>query len=178
SPYRFYQFWYNTDDRDVAQYLKFFTLLPEQKILELEASIIASPEKREAQVTLAQEVTRMVHDETALAQALKASKIFFGGEISGVGEGELLDVFSDVPSVEIAKDQFAANGVPLIELLLTAGATKSKGESRRLLESGGIYLNNKTVSEVDRKVAINEAIHGKFIVLRKGRKSYFLVKVI
>src|ERR1051326_761911 len=128
SPYKFYQFWYNTDDRDVIQYLKFFTPLHQERITELEVSLQSSPEKREAQGTLAQEVTRMLHGEAALAQAIKASKIFFGGEISpqgGVSEGELLDVFSDVPSVGVGRELLTGTGVPLIDLMVTAGMVKS-----------------------------------------------------
>ncbi len=178
SPYKFYQFWYNTDDRDVVKYLKYFTLLSQNKINELEQSLQTSPEKREAQTTLAQEVTRTVHSESALAQAVKASKIFFGGEIAGVTETELLEIFSDVPSVEVPKSQFGGDGMSFIDVMVAAAVTKSKGEARRLVQGGGVYLNNLAISEVDKRVSMNDAIHGKFIVLRKGRKSYFLVKAI
>lgn len=178
SPYRFYQFWYNTDDKDVVQYLKFFTLLPKEKITELEQSVKNAPEKREAQTTLAQEVTRMVHGETALAQAVKASKIFFGGEITDVSDNELLDIFSDVPSTEIAKEKLSGAGISLIDLLVTAKVVPSKSEARRLIQSGGVYLNNRRVAEVEKKVTLEETIHGKFVVLRKGGKNYWLVKVV
>ena len=180
SPYKFYQFWYNTDDRDVIQYLKFFTPLPLERILDLENAVKGSPEKREAQVTLAQEVTRMLHGEAALSQATKASKVFFGGEISpqgGVGEHELLDIFSDVPSVGIPKDQVAGAGVALIDLLVTAGVVKSKGEARRAIQGGGIYINNQRAADVEKKITASEVIHGKFIVLRKGGRNYWLVRV-
>lgn len=178
SPYRFYQYWYNTDDRDVIQYLKFFTLIPEEKIKELEKVAGLSPEKREAQITLAQEVTRMLHGETALDQAVRASKIFFGGEIKDVSEEELLDIFSDVPSTEIPKDQLGGAGMPLIELMVTAGVARSKGEARRAIQGGGIYLENIRVTEVEKKVTVADAFHGKFIVLRKGARNYWLVKVV
>ena len=180
SPYRFYQFWFNTDDRDVVKYLKYFTLLSKEKITELEHSMQASAEKREAQITLAKEATHMLHGETALTQAVKATKIFFGGEISpkgGISETELLDIFCDVPSVEITKDQLSGNGMPLIDLMVIAGVTKSKGEARRLIQGGGMYLNNLAISEVEKKISMNDATSGKFVVLRKGRKNYFLVKV-
>jgi tyrosyl-tRNA synthetase len=178
SPYRFYQFWITTDDRDVIQYLKFFTLLSQEKILQLEEAMKIAPEKREAHRTLAQEVTKMLHGEPALAQAEKATKIFFGGEIADVSENELLDIFSDVPSVEIGKNQFEGDGMPLIDLMVAATVVKSKGEARRAVQGGGIYLNNIRVSEVEKKVLIADAFHGKFIVLRKGGKNYFLVKII
>jgi tyrosyl-tRNA synthetase len=178
SPYRFYQYWYNTDDRDVVKYLKFFTLLPEDQIIELEKSTKKNPEKREAQTKLALEVTRMLHGETALDQAVKASKIFFGGEIKDVSEEELVDIFSDVPSTEIAKDQFSGSGISLIDIMVTAGITKSKGEARRAIQGGGIYLENIRVTDVDKKVTVTDTFHGKFIILRKGAKNYWLVKII
>ncbi|MBA4311113.1 MAG: tyrosine--tRNA ligase [Chlorobiaceae bacterium] len=178
SPYRFYQFWITTDDRDVVKYLKFFTLLPKERISELEESVKMAPEKREAHRTLAQEVTKMLHGESALAQAERATKIFFGGEIADVSEKELLDIFSDVPSVEISKNQFENEGIPFIDLITTAGVVKSKGEARRAVQGGGIYLNNIRVTEVEKKVLIADSFHGKFIVLRKGGKNYFLVKIV
>ena len=119
----------------------------------------------------------MVHGETSLAQARKATQIFFGGEIAGVSESELLEVFSDVPSVEAAKSQFGGDGITILDLLETATVTKSKGDSRRLIEGGGISLNNIPVNDAGMRVTIDHAIHGKFIVVRKGRKHYFLVKV-
>jgi tyrosyl-tRNA synthetase len=178
SPYRFYQFWFNTDDRDVMKYLKFFTLLTNERIEELGYSNQEFPEKREAQTTLAQEVTRTVHSETALAQAIKASKIFFGGEITDVTEQELLDIFSDVPSVEVQRDQLSGDGLPFVDLLVTASVAKSKGEARRAIEGGGMYLNNQRMNDVAKKVTMGDAISGKFLVLRKGGKNYFLVKIL
>ncbi|MDI6766314.1 MAG: tyrosine--tRNA ligase [Bacteroidota bacterium] len=178
SPYRFYQYWYNTDDRDVVKYLKFFTLLKEEEIKEWEKSVILHPEKRECQIKLAEEVTLMLHGETALSQAVKASKIFFGGEIADVSDSELLDIFSDVPSTEIQKDQLEGNGLPLIDLMVMAGVTKSKGESRRAIQGGGIYLENIRVNDVDRKIFLEDAFHRKFIVLRKGARNYWLVRIV
>ena len=175
SPYRFYQFWFNVEDGDVVKFLKFFTLMSEKEIEALSAS--ASPEKREAQKKLADEVTRLVHGESAVSQAQKASKIFFGGEISGVSEPELLDVFADVPSVEIEKDRFSEPGIPLLDLMVAADVVKSKGEARRAVQGGGIYINNQRIAEDSKKVTLADAIHGKFIVLRKGGKNYFLVKI-
>jgi tyrosyl-tRNA synthetase len=178
SPYRFYQFWYNTDDNDVVKYLKFFTLLPPERIAELELSLQSAPEKREAQTTLAREVTSTVHDDTALDQAVKASKIFFGGEIGNVGERDLLDIFADVPSVELPKDRLSGEGMPFIELLVHAAIAKSKGDARRAMQGGGIYLNNIRVTDVEKLTTMNDSIAGKFIVLRKGARNYFLVKLL
>jgi tyrosyl-tRNA synthetase len=178
SPYRFYQFWYNTDDRDIMQYIRFFTLLGEEEIRAFDAAAATAPEKREAQTALAAEVTRAVHGESALAQALKATKIFFGGEIGDVSEAELLEIFSDVPSTEVPRAQLGGEGSPFIDLMVAAGVSKSKGEARRLVEGGGMYLNNRRVADAALRVAASEAIHGKFLVIRKGGRNYFLVKVV
>ena len=178
SPYRFYQFWFNTDDRDVVRYLKYFTLLPEGRIAELEQSFATAPEKREAQIMLAQEVTKMLHGEGALAQAQKASKIFFGGEITDVNEKELVDIFSDVPSTDIQRDSLAAQGMSLIDLMAATGIMKSKGEARRAIQGGGIYLNNNRVNDIETKVTLDNALHGKFIVVRKGSRNYWLVRIV
>ncbi|HZY11135.1 MAG TPA: tyrosine--tRNA ligase [Bacteroidota bacterium] len=178
SPYKFYQFWYNTDDRDVIQYLKFFTFLVKDKIDELDQSSKKSPEKREAQTTLAREVTKLVHGETALIQAVKASKIFFGDEITDVTEKELLDIFSDVPSVELPKNQLNNAGISIVDLLVLAKVSTSKGEARRLLGGGGVYLNNKRVNETEKMIKPEDAINEKFVILRKGIKNYFLVRII
>lgn len=178
SPYRFFQFWFNTDDRDAVKYLKFFTMLGREEVDALESAMNASAEKREAQLALAREVTGMVHGESALEQAEKARKIFFGGEIEGVGERELLEIFSEVPSVEIPHVQFSGEGVPLLDLLVSAGAVKSRGEARRAVEGGGIYVNNHRLTDPAGKASLDLAVHGKFIVLRKGSKNYFLIRIV
>jgi len=178
SPYKFYQFWFNTGDRDVIKYLKLFTLLSKKRITELESKHQSAPGEREAQRSLASEVTGTVHGESALGQALRASKIFFGGEITGVDENELLDIFGDVPSTEIPKAKLSDPGAPLIDLLVAGGAAKSKGEARRAVEGGGIYVNNIRVTEADKNLTLRETLKGKFIVLRKGARNYLLVKAV
>ncbi len=177
SPYNFYQFWYNPDDRDVLQYLKFFTFIGKEEWAAMEAAVVAAPEKRQAQIRLAEEVTRKVHGDAALAQAKRASAIFFGGEITDVGGDELLDIFSDVPSVSIPAGRFDGVGMPLLDLLVEAKAVPSKGEARRSIQGGGIYLNNRRVSAVEQAVTLSDAKDGKCLILRKGGKNYFLVKV-
>jgi tyrosyl-tRNA synthetase len=177
SPYKFYQFWFNTDDRDAVRYLKFFTLLGEERIAELDESLRSAPEKRQAQLTLAEEVTRMLHGEAALQQATKASGMFFGGEIEGVSERELLDIFGDVPSVQVTREQLSGDGMSLLDLLVAAGVAKSKGDARRVVQGGGVYVNNRRVMEEGRKVSAADALHGKFIVLRKGARHYVLASV-
>jgi len=177
SAYRFYQFWFNTDDRDVIGYLKFFTWLDRNEILELENSVKDQPEKREAQRRLAQEMTRTVHDETALAKAEQASRILFGEEVSGISAAEVADIFSDVPSATVAAGKFQGDGMPLVDMLTECGALKSKGEARRAIDGGGIYVNNRRVNDTSSKVALEDAIDRKLVILRRGRKNYWLVRI-
>lgn len=178
SPYRFYQFWFNTDDRDVIRYLKYFTLLPQERIAELEQKVAEVPEEREAQRTLAREVTRMVHGETALARAERASRILFGEEITDITAREIEEIFSDVPSAELSKDELSGEGMLITELLVKCGMASSRSDGRRLIQGGGIYLNNVRVLDIEQKITLSQAIEGKFIVLRRGPKNYHLVKIV
>ena len=138
--------------------------------------MINKPEEREAQRRLAQVMTAMVHGETALARAEQASQALFGGEISGLSAEEIGDIFAEVPSCELAKNDLV-NRVSLLDLLVNAGVSKSKGEARRSLQEGGIYINNHRVSDVNREVGVSDLLEGQFIILRKGKKNYALVKV-
>ena len=178
SPYRFYQFWLNTDDRDVILYLKFFTWLSQEKIAELEGNVVSSPEQRLAQRALAEEMTLMVHGQDALDRARQASQVLFGGEISGLTRAEIQDIFADVPSSELAGTQLEGNGMPVVDLLEKSGVAKSKGEARRLIGEGGIYLNNRRVNETARAVTLNDVIDGQFLLLRRGTKNYHLLKIL
>jgi len=177
SPYRFYQFWYNTDDRDVVNYLKFFTWLDAQTVAELEAAVNEKPEQREAQRRLAREMTRVVHGETALGKAEQASQVLFGGEVAGLTGAEVADIFADVPSGEISSEKLKGEGLPLVELLVATGTIASKGEARRAIEGGGVYLNNRRVSDTTVRATAVDIIDGRFLVLRQGRKNYRLVRV-
>jgi tyrosyl-tRNA synthetase len=177
SPYRFYQFWINTDDADVVRYLKFFSLRPRPEIEELEEAVREEPHKRAAQGALAEEVTRRVHGETGLAGAVQASRVLFGGEIAGLGADDVEDIFADVPSSMLSRDAFSGEGMSLIDVLVQTGLASSKGDARRSLEGGGIYLNNVRAPDVDRRLQPEDAVEGRFLVLRKGKKSYHLVKV-
>jgi len=177
SPYRFYQFWFNTDDRDVVGYLKFFTWLSEGEVGELEQAMAQSPEKREAQRRLAREMTRMVHDETALGKTEQASQVLFGGEITGLSIAEILDIFADVPSATLSAQKFQGDGMTLIDMLTECEAAKSKAEARRAIDAGGIYVNNCRVTDAGMKVSLADAVGGQLIVLRRGRKNYWLVRI-
>ncbi len=176
SPYRFYQFWLNTDDADVIPYLKYFTWRTQAEIAELQFALEAQPEQRNAQRALAREVTQMLHGQSGLDSAEKAAKVLFGGEIAGLKASEVQDIFQDVPSSEIPKTRFEGDGLSIVELLAETQVAKSKGEARRLLQGGGVSLNNHKV-EMQHAVTLADSIDGQFLVLRKGRKRYHLVRI-
>lgn len=178
SPYRFYQFWFNTDDADVINYLKYFTWLTRREIKELENMLFERPEKREAQRRLAREVTGMIHGETAVAKAEQAASVLFGGELDGLDAADIQDIFADVPSSQVEKSRFEDEGMPITDLLVHSGLASSKGDARRSIKGGGIYLNNRRVTDQGHAVGIEQSIEGQFVVLRKGRKRYHLVKVV
>jgi tyrosyl-tRNA synthetase len=177
SPYRFYQFWLNADDRDVINYLKFFTFLPEEEIAGLAVAVAEHPEQREAQRVLAREMTGLLHGPTALERALQASQALFGGDITGLAGEDIQDIFSEVPSSEMAKDGLEGDGMNIVDLLVNSGFLKSKGEARRAITEGGIYLNNQRVSDLGQQVTLNYLLDGRFVVLRRGKKNYHLLKV-
>ncbi len=178
SPFRFYQFWLNTDDRDVVKYLKFFTLLDQADIVELETSLESAPEKREAHRRLGEEVTRMVHGDFQLQRALQATRVLFGGEIAGLSAREVLDIFADVPSHDVHVPSFESEGLALTEAVVACGIAPSKGAARRLIESGGIYVNNQRLADPQAMLKRATLIEGQYLVLRKGAKDYHLARVM
>src|SRR6266550_7445112 len=177
SPFRFYQFWLNTDDSDVGKYLRFFTFLDRPAIEQLEEMSRTAPESREAQRALAREVTRMVHGEQHVARAERASGVLFGEDISTLPAEDVLAVFDDVPSSTVTADKLAGEGVPVVELLASSGLTASKGEATRLIRGGGVYVNNRRVTDERARLQSRDAIDGRLYVLRKGAKQNHVVKI-
>ncbi len=178
SPYRFYQFWYNTDDRDVIAYVKFFTWLSRTDVEELEQSVRTAPERRAAQIRLARELTRQVHGSTVLERAEKASRALFGEEIDALTPEELLDVFQEAPCARVEKAKLQGRGTGIVDLSVLAGLAPSKSEARRLIDGGGVYLNNRRISEASKPVSLADALHGRFLVLRRGQKEFRLVELV
>ena len=175
SPYQFYQFWIRTDDRDLERYFKLFTFLDMDTINETCRSHESAPQNRSGQRALAAEVTRMVHGEEALAPAVRASEVLFGGEVAGLSDAELREIFGDVPSAELPMARLT-EGLPLAACLVEAGVARSKGEARRLVESGGIYLNNARVTDAALVLTPANLASEHILVVRKGKKSYHLVR--
>jgi tyrosyl-tRNA synthetase len=178
TPFKFYQFWLNTDDRDVVTYLKYFTFLDRDAIAALEGVTQSAPEKREAQRVLAREVTALVHGAEPLARAEHASGLLFDEDITTLGVEEVLAVFEDVPSTELPADTFQGEGIGLVDLVARVQLAPSKAEARRLVESGGVYVNNRRVSDVKARLVRDLAIAGRVFVLRKGQKQNHLVRLI
>jgi tyrosyl-tRNA synthetase len=178
SPYRFYQYLFNSDDSDIINYLKVLTMLPKERIEELAVSLKEHPEKRDAQRQLAREVTKLVHGVEAVTRAEEASRVLFGEEIRNQKLQDVLDIFAEAPTIEIGKNEFGGEGISLSDLLTRAGLAKSKGEARRLVEGGGIYLQNARANDARRMISLQDTIEGQALVLRKGQKEYCLVKVL
>jgi tyrosyl-tRNA synthetase len=174
KPFEFYQFWMNTDDRDAVKYLKFFTFLPSERIRELEAAIARAPEKREAQRELAREVTRLVHGDEAVREAEAATEKLFSGDVSTMSVRELLQVFPHVPSSDAA---FMPDGWPVVDLLAATGVTASKSEATRLIRGGGLYVNNRRITDEKERLSPDQAIEGQVFVVRKGKKENFLIRI-
>ncbi|MBI3399907.1 MAG: tyrosine--tRNA ligase [Acidobacteria bacterium] len=178
SPFKFYQFWLNTDDRDVATYLRFFTFLDRQAVADLEALVKSAPAKREAQRTLAREVTALVHGAEDVTRAEKASSVLFGEDIATLSADDVLAVFEDVPSTEIASSEFDGAGIGMVDLVARVQLSPSKSEARRLVQSGGVYVNNRRASDPQSRLTLDQAIGGRLFVLRKGQRQNHLVKIV
>ena len=177
SPFKFYQFWLNTDDRDVIGYLKCFTFLERAAIEEIEAVYQSAPEKREAQRILAREVTALVHGADAVARAEHASSLLFGEDIATLSVDEVLAVFEDVPSTELPADALGGEGMSIVDLVARAQLAPSKSEARRLVQSGGVYVNNRRSGDPQARLTLADTIGGRVIVLRRGNKQQHLVKI-
>ncbi|HZI31200.1 MAG TPA: tyrosine--tRNA ligase, partial [Candidatus Binatia bacterium] len=197
SVYKFYQFWINSADADVIRYLKFFTFLPKEEIESLEKKHVENPGAREAHKALAASVTSLIHGETELKFAIRASDILFGGNLEGIDERTFEEVFAmptdmyqgvikdafelvgkelgGVPRKFIEKSKLDGAGVPLVEMLIHAGLCPSKGQARKDIEGGGVNINNVRETSATRAVTSNDLLFGKHILLRKGKKNYVVV---
>jgi tyrosyl-tRNA synthetase len=178
SPYKFYQFFVNTEDAKVSEYLRKFTFLSRPEIEELEAKHAANPGAREAHKALARAVTTLVHGAEALAAAIKASEILFGGALDGITEATFHDVVGEVPTRELERAKLDDAGAPLAELLVYSGLSPSKGQARKDVEGGGVYLNNVRVAEVARAVTTADLLFGKYLLLRKGKRTYAVLHAL
>ncbi len=166
TPYEFYQFWINTDDRDVVKYLKYFTFLSHEEILELEKATEEVPEKRLAQKALAEDVTKLVHGEEALQQAIRISDALFNGDIRELSATEIEQGFKDVPSY-INNDET----IGLVDLLVNAKISPSKRQAREDIQNGAIYINGDRKTDLQYILSSEDKIEGKYTVIRRGKKK-------
>ena len=175
SPYKFYQFWINTQDGDAVRYLRFFTFLDKATIDDLAAKHEANPAAREAQRALAKEMTDMIHGEQATEDAIKASQILFGADLDGISEAVFSNVVGEVPTNEIERASLEGEGATLIDLLVASGLSQSKGQARKDIQGGGVNVNNKKEQSIDRKVTAGDLLFGQHLLLRKGKKNYVVL---
>jgi len=175
SVYKFYQFWINTDDRDVIRYLKYFTFLPEDRINLAQQRLNEDAAQRLAHEELAKEVTKLIHGEEAAKAAWLASQILFGGAVKSASEEAFNCIVGEVPTKEIEKAKLDGAGVPLVELLVHAGLCPSKGQARKDIEGGGVNINNVREASATRAVTTGDLLFGKHVLLRKGKKNYVVV---
>jgi tyrosyl-tRNA synthetase len=174
--YDFYQFFIRTDDADVVRFLKIFTFLSLEEIEEIRRAMEAAPEARAAQRKLAEEMTRMVHGEKGLRIAEKASSVLFGGSLEDLRADELLDIFANVPSSTLPMNEI--RDALASDVAAASGLCASKGEARRLIASGGLYVNGIRVESAGSRLNASDIIDNKVVVLRSGKKTFRLVKTI
>lgn len=168
SPYALYQFWFNTDDRDVEHYLKVFSFRPREEIADLVKDSVERPAARTAQRALAEELTTLVHGAEECAAAVAASRALFGqGELAELAERTLSDALAEVPRASVSRDDLPS----VADLLAETGLCKSKSEARRTIAQGGAYVNNVKVEADDAVPAQADLLHGRFLVLRKGKRN-------
>ncbi len=172
SPYRFSQYWIQTDDRDVGRFLRYFTFLPIDEIDEIEKEHLKSPEKRAGQRHLSQELTTLVHGSAAARSVERAAKILFGAQLDGIEKTDLLSAAEEMPKTL----QSGAPPFPLIEILLETGLSKSKSMARKELNGGGIYVNNHRITSEKSVLSDDDLLFGQYILLRKGKKNYHLLE--
>ena len=172
TPYEFYQFWINTADADVIKYLKFFTFLSKEEIEGLEESVKNEPHIRKAQKALAEEMTRLIHGQDSLDQAIKITEALFNGEIQNLTATEIKQGFKDVPSYE----HTTGEEIGIVDLLIAAGIVSSKRQAREDVTNGAVSINGQRVTETDYVVSEKDRIEGQFTVIRRGKKKYFLIK--
>ncbi|MHA6260373.1 tyrosine--tRNA ligase [Sporosarcina sp. CAU 1771] len=173
SPYEFYQFWINTADADVVKYMKIFTFIERNEIEALEVSVQVEPHLRKAQQTLAEEMTRLIHGQEALDQAIRISKALFSGDLKALTADEMKDAFKDVPSFEMTKED-----KNIVDLIVEAGVSPSKRQAREDVTNGAISLNGERIIDTAYEVNSVDRLEDAFTIVRRGKKNYKMIKFI
>jgi len=177
SVYRFYQFWIRTDDRDVIRYLKYFTFLSREEIESLAAQHHERPEARAAHKALAAAMTDLLHGANATTEAIRASDILFGGGLEGIAESTFNEIVGEVPTRDLDKSKLEGTGAPLPEVMAASGLCPSKGQARKDIEGGGVYVNNVREPSPLRNLTMADLLFGKHLLLRKGKRNYTVMSV-
>lgn len=180
SPYQFYQFWLNTDDKDVVQYLNMLTLLPVSAIRDAGETVVAAPQQRAAQKLLAEEVTRLVHGADALARAQRATAALFSrdADYRELSAQELREAFHSAPRTPLAPAALGTPAAGLVAVLADVGLYPSRGRARQDVAAGGVSVNNLTVRDVNYTLSRADLLSGGFVILRKGKKYYHVLHVV
>jgi tyrosyl-tRNA synthetase len=176
SPYQFFQFFFRTEDSVVGTYLRYYTWLDRARIEELEAAVAAHPEARQAQRTLAREVTGLVHGEAAAAKAERAAAALFSEEIAGLDEVTLVELLADAPSSSWSRDRLADGGLSLVEAMVETGLASSRSAARTTIEQGGAYVNNRRELDRARQLGPDDLLRDRYLLLRRGRRDQHLVR--
>ena len=173
SPYEFYQFWLNQRDEDVIKYLKYFTFFTEKEIDELEVSLKEEPHLRKAQKALAEDMTRFVHGEAALEEALNITEALFSGDIGSLSADIVEETFKDVPSSNVSRGEH-----DIVEFLVDmTNIVQSRRQAREFINNGAIYIKGERIQDVDYTISEKDTFDGRFIIVRRGKKKYFFVNV-
>lgn len=172
SPYEFYQFWFNQDDRDVVKYLKYFTFLGKEEIAALEQDVTDHPEKRNAQRRLAEEIAALVHGEKGLAQARRVTEALFSGNIADLSGEEIEGAFRNTKGGSVSRAP-----ISIIDALVEGGVEKSKRQAREDVKNGAIRVNGAPITDIDAEISAHPNTKGQFIIIRKGKKSYFSIAI-
>ena len=176
SPYQFFQFWVRADDRDVGRYLRLLTHLPRERISELDGAVQERPEQREAQRVLAHEVTAAVHGPGEADAAARTAQALYAGDLRSLDEAALLDVFAEAPSSRLPRQALGSDGPSLVELVAQTGLAPSRSAARTGIEQGGVYVNDRRELDPQRRMGEEDLLAGAYVVLRKGKRSYHLVR--
>ena len=173
SPYEFYQFWINTADADVIKYMKIFTFLDRVVIEDFQVSVENEPHLRKAQIALGEEMTRLIHGQDALEQAVRISQALFSGNLKELTAGEMKDAFKDVPSVEMTKEP-----KNIVDFIVESGVSASKRQAREDVTNGAISINGEKVTDVAYEVGEADRLEDEFMIIRRGKKNYKMIKFL
>lgn len=176
SPYQFYQYWINTADEDVLKFILFFTEVSPEEFRQLSEALEKDPSQRIPHRFLATELTRLVHGPEGLATAERATRFFFGEAIENVSDAELESIFGDVPSGELPRLTLEEPGLSVVDAVVACGLAKSKSEARRLITQGGVYVNNRRVEDIERRLTASDLASPSIMILRTGKKNYGLLR--